>query len=287
VRHLYITDLDCTLLSKGALPPGTLRSLRRVIDSGADFTVATARGLCAAVAPLEDALPRLPIIALNGSVVAYSDGSQPVIERLAPETITPVCRLVDEVGAGHCLLATDGRHDIVFVPPRGDEFTDWSIDEAIYFKEHDVVRERSPTDLEWTRIVRIVVCSTMQKTAKLDRLIKLRCPSVSSVTIRSRDKPGFAWLEIGAPTATKAHAVKYLAAQFGYSLNDVVYYGDAASDLEAMTLVGEAVAVANAEADVRLAADRVIEEARTGAVVRDLLKRLSLAPIQGALKLNL
>ena len=39
------------------------------------FTVATSRGIRAAVAPLEEAHPKLPIIALGGAVVAYADGS--------------------------------------------------------------------------------------------------------------------------------------------------------------------------------------------------------------------
>lgn len=66
------------------------------------------------------------------------------------------------------------------------------------------------------------------------------------MTVPSRDKPGFVWLEIGAPTVTKEHAVALLASRFGYTLDDIVYYGDAASDLNVMLLAGEAIAVANA-----------------------------------------
>ena len=141
-----------------------------------------------------------------------------------------------------------------------------------------MVRGRPPTDVERNRTIQLVICTTVQTTAELERLIGLSFPSVSSVTMRSRDKPGFAWLEVSAPTATKVHGVDYLASLFGCSMNDVVYYGDAANDLEVMSLVGEAVAVANADSNVLLAADRVIDEARTGAVVRDLLNLLSLEP---------
>jgi len=98
------------------------------------------------------------------------------------------------------------------------------------------------------------------------------------MNVPSRDMPGFAWLEIGAPTATKEHGVRYVASLLGYDMKDVVYYGDAANDLDVMQCVGEAVAVANAEVKVRDAARIVIGEASTGAVARDLLRRLGLKP---------
>jgi hydroxymethylpyrimidine pyrophosphatase-like HAD family hydrolase len=57
---------------------------------------------------------------------------------------------------------------------------------------------------------------------------------------------------------------------------DVVYYGDAANDLAAMTMVGEAVAVSNADAEVLQIADRIIGSAESGAVVLDLLIQLGM-----------
>jgi hydroxymethylpyrimidine pyrophosphatase-like HAD family hydrolase len=264
VKQLFIADLDDTLLSAGVLPPGVLAPLRRIIDSGAHFTVATARGLRAAVDPLKDALPRLPIIASNGAVVAYADGSQSAIKNLDPETLSSVVRLADGLGAAHCLVASNGRDDVVFAPTRGDEFTDWSIDKAAYFKAQAIVRGRPPTDVERAQVIQLVICSTVRKIETLEHLVKFTYPSVSTVIIRSRDMPDFAWFEIASPNATKAYAIKYLASLFNCQMKDVVYYGEAASDLGAMNLAGEAVAVANAEADVLLAADRVIEDARDG-----------------------
>lgn len=57
---------------------------------------------------------------------------------------------------------------------------------------------------------------------------------------------------------------------------EVVYYGDAANDLAAMAIVGEAVAVSNADAEVLQIADRIIGSAESGAVVFDLLTQLGM-----------
>jgi HAD superfamily hydrolase (TIGR01484 family) len=277
VRHLFVTDLDDTLLSAGAMPREMLSSLRRIIDSGAAFTIATARGLRAALGPLDHAIPKLPVIALRGAVVAYADGSEPAVNGLDRELVIPIGRLGDELGAAWCLLATDGHKEVVFAPSRRDGFTDWSIQTADYFRAEVSVLDGLSAETDQLHYIRVVFCSTVEKCERLNRLMALQYSSVSSVIVESRDMSGFAWLEVGASTATKAHAVKYLASRLGYSMKDVVYYGDAANDLEVMSLVGEAVAVANAEPDVLHAADRVIGEAKSGAVVLDLLERLDLS----------
>src|SRR4051794_5335655 len=123
MKRLFVVDLDDTLLSDGALPLNVVEVWRRIVLSGAPVTIATARGLRAAMAPLGDAVPSLPIVALNGAVVATSDGTHPDIQRIPIELVDPVRRLADEAGAIACLLDTDGRNDSVLVPPRTDAFT--------------------------------------------------------------------------------------------------------------------------------------------------------------------
>jgi hydroxymethylpyrimidine pyrophosphatase-like HAD family hydrolase len=273
MKRLFVVDLDDTLLCNGALPPNAVEVWRRIVLSGAPVTIATARGLRAATAPLGDAVPRLPIVALNGAVVATCDGSQPDVQRIPLEAVDPICRLADEAGAIPCLLATDGRNDSVFVPPCTDAFTDWTLNDAGYFKAHAIVR--SPAPDHRTDVVRVVLCTTLDAAQRLHRRFENEFSGLAGLIIPSRGKPGHAWLEIGAANATKAHGISHVASLLQVSLQDVVYYGDAASDLGAMAIVGEAVAVADAEHDVRAAAHRIIGPAESGAVAFDLLERLN------------
>lgn len=180
MKRLFVVDLDETLLSLGSLPPNTLPALRRIIFSGAPVTIATARGFRAAISPLDDAIPRLPIIALNGAVVASLNETGTAVDAIEPRLVAPVCRLGAELGATPCLLETDGRNESVFVPVTGDAFTDWSINEAVYFKAQNVFRDRSPTIAERARIIRVVFCTTVPIAQQLDRHIKERYPAGSA-----------------------------------------------------------------------------------------------------------
>ena len=276
MTRLFVVDLDETLLHLGSLPHNTLPALRRIMFSGAPVTIATARGFRAAISPLADAIPRLPIIALNGAVLASLNETETTVEAIEPRLVAPVCRLGAELGATPCLLETDGRNESVFVSARGDAFTDWSINAAVYFKAQDVIRDRSPTIAERARIVRVVFCTTVPIAQQLDRRVKEMYPALTTAAIWSRDQPGFAWLEIGGATATKAHGVANVASLLKLTMAEVVYYGDAGNDLAAMTMVGEAVAVSNADAEVLKIADRIIGSAESGAVVVDILKQLGM-----------
>jgi hydroxymethylpyrimidine pyrophosphatase-like HAD family hydrolase len=209
-------------------------------------------------------------------VVAASDGGIANVQRIPVELVDPICRLADEGRAIPCLLETDGRNESVFVPACTDAFTDWTVNDACYFKAHNVVRGRSPTLDEQTRIVRVVLCTTVDTAQQLHRNIKNRLSGLAITSVWSRGQPGRAWLEIGAANATKAYGVSHIASLLKSPLSDVVYYGDATTVLGPMAIVGEAAAVANAEDDVLAAADRIIGSAASGAVAFDHLERLGL-----------
>jgi hydroxymethylpyrimidine pyrophosphatase-like HAD family hydrolase len=187
--------------------------------------------------------------------------------------VDPICRLAEEAGAIPCLLETDGWNDSIFVPALTDAFTDWTLDDAGYFRAYNIVRARSPDVDHRTNVVRVVLCTTSDVAEQLRQRINNELPDLTSLTIPCQGKPGQAWLEIGTTNATKAHGVSCVASLLKISLQEVVYYGDAISDLGPMAIVGEAVAVADAKDDVLAAAHRIIGPSKSGAVALDLLER--------------
>jgi Cof subfamily protein (haloacid dehalogenase superfamily) len=78
--ELYVTDLDGTLLNYAAkLKSRAAIMLNRAIDSGVNFTFATARRHSSALPTMKDVRLNLPIVTLNGVVIAHPDGTPLII----------------------------------------------------------------------------------------------------------------------------------------------------------------------------------------------------------------
>lgn len=65
------------------------------------------------------------------------------------------------------------------------------------------------------------------------------------------------WVDIGPPGVTKATGIARIAERYGVSSADTVVFGDAHNDLTMFAWAGHAVAMAQADPDVRAAADEV------------------------------
>jgi Cof subfamily protein (haloacid dehalogenase superfamily) len=78
--ELYVTDLDGTLLNYAAkLKSRAAIMLNRAIDSGVNFTFATARRHSSALPVMKDVRLNLPIVTMNGAVIVHPDGTPLII----------------------------------------------------------------------------------------------------------------------------------------------------------------------------------------------------------------
>ncbi len=86
---LYVTDLDGTLLNyAGKVKPRTVKMLNNMIKKGVLFTYATARGFISSRRITAEIELNIPIIAMNGAIIADSnDGSRLHVERLDEKII--------------------------------------------------------------------------------------------------------------------------------------------------------------------------------------------------------
>jgi hydroxymethylpyrimidine pyrophosphatase-like HAD family hydrolase len=275
LKRLFVVDLDDTLLSGGVLPPHVAPLFREIIESGAPVTVATARGVRSVSLALGDAVPFLPIIALDGAVISEPRLGSVTIAPINAKLVRPLVDVGVHVGAVPCVLRSDGWNDTILAPDHADAFTRWSLFEAGYFREHEIVD--SARTAAKSRVVKVIFCTSVATAEWLTRHITKRLPPLSIAVIRSWGRPGHAWLEVGAVRGTKVGALRRVASRLGYALSDVVYYGDGPNDVSVMMEVGESVAVSNADPEVLGKAHRVIGAAESGAVVVDLQHEL-LAP---------
>ena len=97
-RLLFATDLDKTLLDDRAeVPQACLEAIRRYVEQGGAFTVATGRPTRGVlIYPELMALVNLPIITYNGACIYDTVAKRTVWRRLLPESFAPLVREVLE-----------------------------------------------------------------------------------------------------------------------------------------------------------------------------------------------
>lgn len=102
-------------------------------------------------------------------------------------------------------------------------------------------------------------------------------PEISAST--SPVMPGTQFLNITTAGIDKGAAVRALAAEYGLSLEQVMFVGDGLNDVPAMRLVGVPIAMANAEPEVRGVAARTVGHVDDGGLMEVLELVLELAGI--------
>ncbi len=96
------------------------------------------------------------------------------------------------------------------------------------------------------------------------RDLTLRVPGVRVHPARAPWSPGTVFANLTHPDATKASALRWLAAHYGLEPADVAMVGDAENDLEAMAAAGLAIAMGNAPESVRARAHAVVADVDAG-----------------------
>lgn len=91
--------------------------------------------------------------------------------------------------------------------------------------------------------------------------------------------PGTQFLNITTAGVDKGAAVRALSAEYGLSLDQLMFVGDGLNDVPAMRLVGLPVAMANAEREVREVAARTVGHVDDGGLIEALEMALELAGV--------
>lgn len=246
-------DIDGTLVDHaGSLPEKVRRSVRRVVDAGVPVVLTTGRSWHD-THPVFDLLelPAGPAVASNGAVTVtfpplrldrvrtFHPGD--VIERVLREH--PQAALAAEV-VGHGYRVT--RHF-----PAG-ELT-------------GAIEQVSVEELASSEVTRIVV---RDPEASDDEFVSLAARiglhGVSYFVGWS------AWIDIAPYGVNKATALAEVAAGLGVRAADVLAVGDGRNDLEMLEWAGRGVALGDASAEVRAAADHVTGSFAAGGTAHEL-----------------
>ncbi|WP_104109847.1 HAD family hydrolase [Arthrobacter sp. N199823] len=261
-KYLVALDVDGTLVDHdGVMSDGVRAAARAVVDAGHHVIIATGRSLGALLPIVEMIGMRTGYgVCSNGGVTIRLDPSlengYEVIERVtfdpapalnALRDKIPGARFAVEDAEGNFLATSRFQDDSFGIEARGVDF------------EHLLNAEA----------VRVVVNSAEASTHEFSEAIAEA--GLSGVTYAIGWS---AWLDIAAAGVTKASALEVVRSSLGIAQSLTVAMGDGSNDIEMLRWAGRGVAMGQAEAEVKAAANEVttsVYDDGAAAILRSLV----------------
>lgn len=251
--RLVALDIDGTLLgAESELPSSVRDAVHRIVAAGVPVVLATGRSWISTEKVVSQlGLPPGVAICANGAqIFSYPPPTLLHEELFDPaDTIAKVVRV-----APHAAIAVPGEnHWRVSKPfPPGELGGESAVIE-------------SPEELASRPVPRVVICDP---------------DSSDEVFAEMADSLGLhevtyfvgwsAWLDIVPLGVDKSYALARVAADLGVAQRDVLAIGDGRNDLEMLAWAGRGVALGDAPAEVRAAADHVTADFAAGGTVIEL-----------------
>lgn len=259
MKHLFVTDLDGTLLnSHSRVSDHTARMISSMSRNGALITVATARTPATVEPLLHNTYTSLPAIVMTGAAW-WNRTSRTFIHPhfLMPETAAFVRRICreEDVEPFRYQLNSDATHLEVFHAPRLNPAEKSFYDQRQHLALKRFYLKHEPDYAECERTILLFATGPSSRIAAAAERLKGYC-NCSISHYPDIFLPDTSLLEIMAPGISKAQAVVELADRTG--ADRVTVFGDNLNDLPMMAVADVAVAVANAQPEVIESADLVI-----------------------------
>ncbi|HWY98014.1 MAG TPA: HAD family hydrolase [Bacteroidia bacterium] len=251
-KHLYITDLDGTLL-KGdkTLSAYTRQQLRYLLkEKKIHFTIATARSYVYAKQVLDGVGLHLPLILKNGAVTSdYSSGRHLNINFIEDEYWR---ELVDDIGEYMLspFMSTFNSVDECYYYDQvvGDGMQ-WYVNEMQAGKDKRLKRLPTLHIVPHTeKVLSVSVINRLEVIEKVQEELQHRYKNILHCHFYEElYHRGWYWAVFTNKAATKDQAIKNFCDQFGYDINETTAFGDSLSDKSMLQVVKHKIAVANAD----------------------------------------
>ena len=254
-RPLYVTDLDGTLMrSDKSVSEDSVRIINQLISEGMCFTIATARTIRSASKIIKDIDFTVPVITLNGTVIADPKTEKTVEAALFSDNEINILREVLNGRAGNMIAKgffDDGMHKTYLDHGFNPGF-------VTYLDEHKADKRLVGVKTE-DELFAGDICyfSLIGPKEDLEDIYEEVKDSDTCETIFQKDTYlSDYWLEIFPKGSSKAEAIMKLKKMSG--CDGIVVFGDSINDMSGFKIADECYAVANASDDLKEAATGVI-----------------------------
>ena len=269
MRTLYLTDLDGTLLGRGArLSAFSRAGLERLYDAGVAVTAATARSW-SALDVLQGVCFRAPTILLGGARIYDAERRKILFEQTLPEqSAAAALHRLRDAGLSPLIYTQNARDEQkIYYEDGADEALRGYVSQATSGGDNRFARAER---LEERFGEKLFYLTARGEEGKLRPIVEaLKEQGIYAHLYFDVRRADICCIEVCA--VSKAEGVRQLRRITG--AERIVAFGDNGNDRELFAAAEERIAVGNARPELKAMANYVIGENESDAVVRTILER--------------
>ncbi|MBW8014825.1 MAG: Cof-type HAD-IIB family hydrolase [Planctomycetes bacterium] len=275
-KVIYVSDLDGTLLrNDGTISAYSRQKLVELIEAGVNITVASARSIPSLKHVLHDIPFRLPVIEINGAFITdFASSKHLVINDMSNDILEEVFRNITAFNCLPFISAFDGQQDRLYYQSMPNDGMEWYLQDRINCKDDRLTQIDNLRETFFDYVVAFTVINTKRQLVNLAK--KMEDDFADRLEMHFFENPyspPWYWLTIHDRKSCKSHATKELLEMTGFTMEQMVVFGDNLNDVNMFKMAHKAVAVKNASDEIRHLANEVIGTNEQDSVIKYILKQ--------------
>jgi len=273
--RLYISDLDGTLLNgSGKLSDFSRDNLKRLLEAGLNFTVASARAINEIKPVLGDIPIKLPVIAINGAYLSdYKTGRHLIINSLEKSIAEAIFDIIRKANLWPFVCTFNGTDDRLYYQTLSHPAMHWYRQAILALNDQRLRETVNLAGVFNETVISLAVMGDKEPVGQVAQMLDEQFPGrLENFYFENPYSPGFWWLTIHDKKACKSIALRELLNMTGFKREQLTVFGDHINDIRMFELAGRAVAVENADERTKAAADEIIGTNDDDSVVKYLLE---------------
>ena len=257
--HLFGIDLDGTLLTpRGELSDRTRAAVHALLDAGHRVCFATGRNAIEA-APVFAAVGHSALAVLVSGATVIDDRDGRVLHRahMHAELAADLCRAIEDAGQAS-IAFTDRAETGVDYLIGGDRPLHRAIGVWLEISGQRLVRHPTLTTIDHGKTLRVSCVADFADAARVRKIVAERFGGrvyLHSIVVTSEQAE---ILELFDPAVNKWQGLLRVAGEYAIPADRIIAVGDDTNDLPMIANATLGLAMGNARAEVKKAADRII-----------------------------
>ncbi|MDX1907683.1 MAG: Cof-type HAD-IIB family hydrolase [Bacteroidia bacterium] len=273
--HLYLSDLDGTLLRPDATLSGYARTkLMELIRSGVAFSIATGRSIVSVREKLSDLPVHLPVICSNGAYISDLATGEHYCVHSIPADLSPVVlACIHDQGFYPVIQTLVGQDERMYIHRLENQGIRAFVHERMQAHDYRLRVVEDPRVALDESVLSMLLIDTQERLEALEATLLETFPGRLEIYLyKDWFFPDWHWMSVYEIRATKGNAATILAQELGLTCEQITVFGDEMNDVSMFRIAGRRIAPANANPYIKAMADEIIDTNEADAVVKYIAK---------------